>query len=140
MIRTILVLLATVTISGGTFAQGAGMREFPEQPRIGAPEPRASAERLRVVDVFAPGTGLVQLVIRGNEVITGEFIPISQMSQSEILQSQYASDGGIPNSTVVIDNETITVIQLTFPDGSVVFVVIHKESGTMTVIEDPEGP
>ena len=95
---------------------------------------------MQVRDVFISGTGLVQLVVRGNTVETGQFIPISDMSEAEILGSQFAADGGIPDTRVIITNDDIIVLQLTFPDGSVVFVVIHKATGTMTTIDDPEGP
>ena len=140
MLRFLLICVAMLVTTTAAQAQSREMQQFPEERQIEAPMQETTGQRLRIVDVFVPGTGLVQLVIRENEVLTGEFIPVSAMSRNEILQSQFAEDQGIPQTTVVIDNETITVIQLTFPDGSVVFVVIHKATGTMTVITDPEGP
>ena len=139
MWRLLLMCAAMMFVAPTVEAQNAQMRQFPDgQAWQNGVE--TTGQRLRIADVFVAGTGLVQIVIRGNEVVAAEFIPVSQLTENEILQFQYAEDGGIPNTTVVIDNETITVIQLTFPDGSVVFVVIHKATGTMTVITDPEGP
>lgn len=133
-----LVLIAALTMMMSFEAQAQGLRQFPDRPPPSRQQP--GIDRLQVRDVFISGTGLVQLVVRGNTVETGQFIPISDMSEAEILGSQFAADGGIPDTRVIINNDDIIVLQLTFPDGSVVFVVIHKATGTMTTIDDPEGP
>ncbi|MCF6292265.1 MAG: hypothetical protein L3J04_02605 [Robiginitomaculum sp.] len=129
-----------LSISGPAFAtaEQAFYQPFPE-PNISEPPETITAEPIATLRIqhFSLGrSGYLTVALRGNKVIDAQYMKQENASLELRKKTEtWSRIQSFPTSQVVLDNETIMIVQLTFADGTTVFVIIHKATGTTTIVQ-----
>ena len=89
----------------------------------------------RVDNISLGKAGFLSLVLQGDSVISAQFLSPTEIDAEtkEKAQSQPKTQS-LSTNKIVYDDETIIIVRISFSNGSTSFVIIHKATGTTTIV------
>lgn len=145
MLRFIFLITSflILSVSGSSFAitEQTFYQPFPE-PNISEPVETITTQPAPSLSLrhFSLGrSGYLTVALRGNKVIDAQYVKQEEASLELRKKTEtWSRIQSTASARVILNNGTIMIVQLTFPDGSVVFVLVHIATGTTTIISPPQ--
>ena len=132
-----------LSISGSAFAvtEQTFYQFFPE-PNISEPVETITTKPTPPLSLrnFSLGrSGYLTVALRGNKVIDAQYVKQEEASLELRKKTEtWSRIQSTSSARVILNDGAIMIIQITFSDGSSVFVLVHLATGNTTIISPPQ--